>query len=987
MPGGFDWFMDLSGESAVPLPTVDPVTPSAHWRPGARIAERFELLEELGSGGMGVVYHAREISSGRSVAIKLMRGSMTPDQKERFRREGIVTAALRHSGIVSIHGAGAVGGAPYLVYEYVAGGQTYRDLLNSGAPRSTLLATLRDAAQALGAAHAQGVVHRDVKPGNLLVTPEGHVRVADFGLVRAAGLENLTKTGQALGTPSYMPYEQFDGDREKIGPTVDVWALGVILHEVIAGESPFQGSANVIELIGAIEHAPIDPRRLTPSLEPELEAICKRALQRDPDRRYPDATAFAEDLSSFLAGERPIGVARDRKGAVAAVLVTVAAVVGLVAFLLLTPPSESLSTALADYGAGRANAEHLESALDVNSEAPPQLRASAHLELAMGTSGDRGTWERRLAHAKSTLALDPKRTAAGNALRARALLELGRYDEAVAAFAEARRLGSADTPLLEVAELLVGCSRWEQARRVLEAYRSAASSSDRVATRLELEVAIGLGKGSAALRLRRDELSATTTVILEAKLAQASGGDGVGPLRQLAHSQPNDANVREALIRLHLERGELSLAIFALGAAKNTPNSEEANLEQALVALRKHDVQPAARLLPRSWKLSVGRCLIKLARRERDLARQTQDPRYEVAPEALSFEERTGRAEQYLAFVRAELSGEDLGQALDGHSNARALLRRAQAARQRRAYAESVSGLKEYSESNAYDLGSYDEVLKLAEELEVALPSAREQLLTLTRVPVAQKLEKTAQGAHVPQARSPYDWTGIYRQAASNLRVDSARKLRTCVLAVFHAPRLLYALHEDLFRLSRSGALVGDEQVLQALSKQVKGSTWLDQLARATLKAFAVEFERVSPTTVELDQVLDEYPGVVFARVLRAFVNVRAGNTLAAREDLAIVREVYPNDLRTTAFVNLLLLAKEGAPIPEVLDALKAARAKNYRVGDGWLDKDYPELAPYLADPTFRKLLMKGRRGRGHQKRREKRKREEAREKAKSGSR
>jgi tetratricopeptide (TPR) repeat protein len=964
MSGGFDWFMDLSGESAVPLPTAEPVTPQAPWRSGERIAGRFELLEELGSGGMGVVYHARELSSGRSVAIKLMSGAMSPSQKERFRREGVVTAALRHPGIVSIHGAGAVRGAPYLVYEYVPGGRTYRDLLDEGAPRSDLLGALRDAADALGAAHAEGVVHRDVKPGNLLVTPEGQVRVADFGLVRAVGLEDLTKTGQVLGTPSYMPYEQFDGDRDTVDPTFDVWALGVILHEVIAGESPFV-VANMLELIGAVQFTPIDPRRLAPSLEPELEAICKRALQRDPARRYPDAAAFAADLSSFLAGERPVGIGRGREGPVAGVLLAallVASVLALaITVLLLTPPAETLTQALADYGAGRGSAEDLDAALVVNSAAPPRLRARAHVELAKGDGADHATWERRLAHAKSALPLDPERAAEGNALGAQALLELGRYEEAVGAFCEARRLGGPVTRLLEAAEALVGCSRWAEARRVLAAYRAEFKSRDRVATRLEVEVSIGLGEGRAALARRRDELTASSARILEAKLAQASGEDAAALFRELSRVRSTDTEVAEACARFHLERAELAEAIHALSLGKGTRDSLPPRLERVLGALAKDDVEPA-RELPRSWKLPVGRCMVRLARRELDLARQTADPRFEVGAGALSVTVRTERAQTYLAFVRSELAEDPLEQGLSQRSSGRGLLKRAQASLDGGDYTESLATLEEYAESNAYDLGPYEEFATLVAKLAVVLPSAEERLRVLTVVPAVGKFKRAVPGDELLPVSSPYDWTGLYRVSSPRLGSDSDRNLRACMLAIVHAPRLLRTLHGDLFRLSRSDELVGGRRALAELSSRTKGSTWLDRLTRAVLNAFAVVLEGAPPTTAELDQVLGEYPGIVFARVLRILVNTRAGNTIAAREDLAIVREVYAEDLYLTSFLNVLVLARERASLDEVTNALRAARDSDFRLDDASREDDYPELAPYLSDPTFRAVLMSNRR-------------------------
>ncbi|RMG12231.1 MAG: serine/threonine protein kinase, partial [Planctomycetota bacterium] len=204
----------------------------------ALLERRYAIEAVLGRGGMGAVYRARERASGRAVALKVATSSLGPVRRRRFRREGMVTAALRHPGIVRVHAAGEAQGVPYLVYELVEGGCTLEALLDRSSLRQRL-GWLRDAARALGYAHARGIVHRDVKPSNLLLDADGRLRVADFGLAAVRGLERITREHVQVGTPVYMAPEQVLGRRSEQGPATDVWALGVILYRSLTGRLPF----------------------------------------------------------------------------------------------------------------------------------------------------------------------------------------------------------------------------------------------------------------------------------------------------------------------------------------------------------------------------------------------------------------------------------------------------------------------------------------------------------------------------------------------------------------------------------------------------------------------------------------------------------------------------------------------------------------------------------------------------------------------------
>ena len=265
---------------------------------------RFELRGVLGRGGMGVVYLAWDPELRREVALKMVMGARGSARLERFRREGEVTAALSHPGIVRVHGLGVLEETPYIVYELIPEARTLRDAAPELDQRARL-ELVRDAARALAHAHQRGVVHRDVKPENLLLDPEGRLKVADFGLAAVEGQDRLTRTGALVGTPHYMAPELVGGQRDQVGPHTDVWSLGVVLYELLCGVLPFQAE-QMVELAGRILEQPLTPpRELLPSLDPRLDAICRRALERDRALRYRHAGELADDLDAFLGG-RPL---------------------------------------------------------------------------------------------------------------------------------------------------------------------------------------------------------------------------------------------------------------------------------------------------------------------------------------------------------------------------------------------------------------------------------------------------------------------------------------------------------------------------------------------------------------------------------------------------------------------------------------------------------------------------------------------------------
>jgi len=242
-----------------------------------------------------------ETATGRQVAVKLLDDPLG-EQEERFQREGEVAASLQHPGIVRLYSAG-VAERPYLVYELVEEAETL-DVVAPRLTRAERLDLLLQVADALAHAHVRGVVHRDVKPANVLVDASGRARVTDFGLATATWLRTMTATDAMLGTPYYMAPELLGLSEERASPASDVWALGVVLYESLLGERPFK-AATVWELAAQVARGPEPPRKRDRSVPLALERVCLRALAQQPGDRYEDAGAFARDLRAGLEEAEP----------------------------------------------------------------------------------------------------------------------------------------------------------------------------------------------------------------------------------------------------------------------------------------------------------------------------------------------------------------------------------------------------------------------------------------------------------------------------------------------------------------------------------------------------------------------------------------------------------------------------------------------------------------------------------------------------------
>ena len=276
----------------------------------------YALLEEIGEGGMGVVYKAIQLKLNRVVALKMIQGGKTASAKEliRFLAEAEAVAAIDHPHVVKVFDTGDAGGHPYLAMEYLPGGSLAEAIKQSPerqrrvnlAPKEAA-DLIRKLALAVQAAHDCQIVHRDLKPSNVLFDANHEPRVVDFGLAKKAGGGDLTNTNAIMGTAAYMAPEQAKGESKFVGPAADVWALGVILYECLAGARPFTGSHDIEIIRKVIDDQPGSIRSHVAALPKDLELIVEKCLAKDPTGRYASAAALAEDLRRWLHGE-PVSV-------------------------------------------------------------------------------------------------------------------------------------------------------------------------------------------------------------------------------------------------------------------------------------------------------------------------------------------------------------------------------------------------------------------------------------------------------------------------------------------------------------------------------------------------------------------------------------------------------------------------------------------------------------------------------------------------------
>jgi serine/threonine protein kinase len=307
---------------------------------------RYEIVGELGRGGMGVVYKARQRGLNRWVALKMVLAGAhaSPQQLARFNTEAEAVARLQHPNIVQIYDVGELDGLPYFSLEYIDGASLDQQIHRQPQPPRMAANLIETLARAMHYAHENGIIHRDLKPANVLMTSDGKPKITDFGLAKRLEEDSgQTKSGTLMGTPSYMAPEQARGEIKNVGPLADVYSLGAMFYELLTGRPPFLASTAMDTIMQVTRDEAMAPTRLRPDTPPDLETICMKCLQKEPEKRYQSALALAEDLERFQVGEpilaRPVsGLERLWRwcrrnprvaaltGAVAALLVSVSVV-------------------------------------------------------------------------------------------------------------------------------------------------------------------------------------------------------------------------------------------------------------------------------------------------------------------------------------------------------------------------------------------------------------------------------------------------------------------------------------------------------------------------------------------------------------------------------------------------------------------------------------------------------------------------------------
>ncbi|HLI28442.1 MAG TPA: protein kinase [Chloroflexota bacterium] len=280
---------------------------------GSVLAGRYQLQARVGMGGMAVVYDGQDLLLGRRVAVKLPQPALANDPafRARFANEARAAAALAHPNVVAVYDVGEEAGTPFLVMEFVEGESLRERLQREGPlPSAEIVRIGAAVADALAAAHERGLIHRDVKPANILLTPDGRVRLADFGIALALGADSATRTGTLFGSIHYLAPELIRG--EAATPAADIYALGVVLYEMATGRVPYTGDNPLAIAIQHVETAPTPPSRLAPGLPAGLEAVIVRALDKQPAARFPSAAALAAALRALPEAAGPAAPGRTQ---------------------------------------------------------------------------------------------------------------------------------------------------------------------------------------------------------------------------------------------------------------------------------------------------------------------------------------------------------------------------------------------------------------------------------------------------------------------------------------------------------------------------------------------------------------------------------------------------------------------------------------------------------------------------------------------------
>ncbi len=273
---------------------------------GKTFGGRYEVLEQIGAGGMAIVYKAKDLLLNRVVTIKVLREQFSSDEEfiRRFRREAQSAASLSHPNIVSVYDVGKEGDIEYIVMEYVEG-RNLKEIIREYAPLTTeqSINLGRQITEAIQNAHENHIIHRDIKPHNILVTADGHAKVTDFGIARAVSSATVTHTGDIVGSVHYLSPEQAKG--LQINEQSDIYSLGIILYELVTGKVPYEGETPITVVLKHMNDQPVLPSKINPRIEKEFEAVIMRAIAKTPEKRYLSAKELLADLNNIQAG-RPI---------------------------------------------------------------------------------------------------------------------------------------------------------------------------------------------------------------------------------------------------------------------------------------------------------------------------------------------------------------------------------------------------------------------------------------------------------------------------------------------------------------------------------------------------------------------------------------------------------------------------------------------------------------------------------------------------------
>jgi tetratricopeptide (TPR) repeat protein/predicted Ser/Thr protein kinase len=337
----------------------------------------YEVLQELGRGGMGVVYLARQLGLNRVVALKMiLSGEMASRAEvERFRAEAEALARLQHPNIVAIHDVGEYQGRPFFSLEFMEGGSLADRIKGTPQESAQAVRWVEVLARAMHAAHEAGIVHRDLKPANVLIATDGSLKVTDFGLAKKLDEGGGTRSGHVMGTPSYMPPEQAEGRTRDVGPAADTYALGAVLYELLTGRPPFKAPTAMETLLQVLREEPVPPRRFQPRVPIDVETICLKCLEKEPRRRYASALQLAEDMQRYQSGEpvqarplnrfgRAVKWMRRRPAAATLLAVLVAAALGLAGLLVWHDVDSQFKVKAATAAEKQANAQRRLAELD-----------------------------------------------------------------------------------------------------------------------------------------------------------------------------------------------------------------------------------------------------------------------------------------------------------------------------------------------------------------------------------------------------------------------------------------------------------------------------------------------------------------------------------------------------------------------------------------------------------------------------------------------